>query len=42
MSTQCYVEKKFSAESLRLISTMNAIVRDYVSQGYRLTVRQLY
>jgi hypothetical protein len=42
MTTQCYLEKKFTPESLRLIETMNAIVVDYVQQGYRLTVRQLY
>jgi hypothetical protein len=42
MSTQAYIEKKFAADSLALIKTMNAIVVDYVRQGYRLTVRQLY
>lgn len=39
---QAYVETSFRAESLRLIEIMNRIVDDYVSQGYRLTVRQLY
>lgn len=42
MTTQCYLEKKFTVESLNLIETMNTIVREYVAQGYRLTVRQLY
>jgi len=42
MSRQQYIDKNFSGESLALIERMNAIVMDYVQQGYRLTVRQLY
>jgi hypothetical protein len=42
MSKQAYLDKRFSGESLALIETMNAIVKDYIAQGYRLTVRQLY
>lgn len=39
---QKYVDISFRGESLRLIEVMNRIVDDYVAQGYRLTVRQLY
>lgn len=42
MATQAYQDKNFAEGSLRLIEQMNAIVKDYVAQGYRLTVRQLY
>lgn len=42
MATQFYKETKFAKASLALIGQMNEIVRDYVQQGYRLTVRQLY
>lgn len=42
MGTQAYVSKRFGAESERLIAVMNTIITDYVAQGYRLTVRQLY
>ena len=37
-----YLDHKFSAPLLSLVGTMNAIVDEYVAQGYRLTVRQLY
>lgn len=39
---QRYIDRNFSNESLALIDTMDDIVSDYVQQGYRLTVRQLY
>lgn len=39
---QAYVERDFRGDSLALIATMNRIVGEYVQQGYRLTVRQLY
>lgn len=42
MATQEYQHKNFGEGSLRLIAQMNEIVKDYVKQGYRLTVRQLY
>lgn len=42
MSEQTYIEKSFSKVNTALIGTMNAIVREYVDAGYRLTVRQLY
>jgi hypothetical protein len=37
-----YQAKNFQVGALRLIEAMNTIVEDYVAQGYRLTVRQLY
>jgi DNA topoisomerase VI subunit A len=39
---QQYLEKSFQRETLRLIEVMNAIIDEYVEQGYVLTVRQLY
>lgn len=38
----CYIDKKFSAEHLSLIGIVNSIVTDYRSQGYDLTLRQIY
>jgi hypothetical protein len=38
----CYEKKKFSAGSLKTIKTANEILLDYASQGYDLTLRQLY
>lgn len=37
-----YAEPKFRATSLRLIAAANEILREYVAQGFVLTVRQLY
>lgn len=42
MSTQYYKDIEFRPSSLALIQTMNAIVDEYIAEGYRLTVRQLY
>jgi hypothetical protein len=42
MSKYQYQYFDFRPATLALIETMNNIVTDYVSQGYRLTVRQLY
>lgn len=42
MGKQLYIEKNFRSNALHLIETMNEIVDEYVEQGYRLTVRQLY
>lgn len=39
---QQYKEKSFRGDSLAMITMMNSIIRDYVGQGFRLTVRQLY
>lgn len=39
---QFYEHKKFHAASLRQIDVINAIIAEYVADGYRLTVRQLY
>ncbi|WP_321798440.1 hypothetical protein [Burkholderia sp. BCC1988] len=42
MTKQCYQEKRFRADTLDLIETINSIVDEYESQGYVLTTRQLY
>ena len=42
MPMLCYVEKRFSASSLALIGQANAIIDEYLQQGFRLTLRQLY
>lgn len=39
---QFYEHKKFQPTSLAQIGVINDIIDDYVGQGYRLTVRQLY
>lgn len=38
----CYVPKKFRHDSLVMIQYANEIIADYQSQGYSLTLRQLY
>jgi hypothetical protein len=38
----CYVERKFSAESLALIKKANEIIAEYEGQGFQLTLRQIY
>jgi len=38
----CYVERKFSAASLRMIKKANEIIAEYGAQGFALTLRQLY
>jgi hypothetical protein len=38
----CYQEKTFRAKSLALIQLCNEIIEDFRSQGYELTLRQLY
>lgn len=38
----CYVEKRFNESSLALIQTANEIIAEYIRQGYKLTLRQLY
>jgi hypothetical protein len=42
MAKQRYLHVAFREDNLNLIATMNAIVAEYVAQGFRLTVRQLY
>lgn len=37
-----YKEFKFNPATLKLINTCNAIIAEYVAQGFRLTLRQLY
>ncbi len=39
---QAYTEFNFRGDSLKLIVTIDTIIAEYVVQGYRLTVRQLY
>ena len=42
MARQMYVEKRFSVEHTTIIAQANTIIADYQSQGYTLTLRQLY
>lgn len=42
MSTERYKRINFNNATLDLIETMNGIVTEYIKQGFRLTVRQLY
>lgn len=42
MGKQFYTNRNFRADSLAMIERCNAIIEDYIEQGYRLTVRQLY
>jgi hypothetical protein len=42
MTLHAYRRFRFSAETEDLIDTMNVIVADYIEQGFKLTVRQLY
>lgn len=37
-----YIDKKFTAEHLRIIDRANAICDEYAAQGFTLTLRQLY
>jgi hypothetical protein len=39
---QCYIPKKFGADTLALIETINDIVEEYQADDLVLTVRQLY
>jgi hypothetical protein len=42
MTKICYVDKRFTAEHLAVIDRANEIIDEYESQGYNLTLRQLY
>ncbi len=37
-----YISRKFTAGSLALIETVNAIIAEYQAQGFDLTLRQIY
>jgi len=37
-----YIQKNFTAASLRVIAEANAIIEEYALQGFSLTLRQLY
>lgn len=39
---RCYVAKNFAPSTLAVIDHANAIIAEYVDQGYDLTLRQLY
>jgi hypothetical protein len=38
----CYEDKKFGAERLEMIRQANSIIAEYATEGYDLTLRQLY
>ena len=42
MSKIQYIDKKMQQKSLTKIAQANEIIEDYMSQGYKLTLRQLY
>ncbi len=42
MACEAFKEKRFSQASLQKIETCNSIIEEYVRQGFRLTLRQLY
>lgn len=42
MACEAYKDINFKSSSLRLIDTVNGIIDEYIAQGFRLTVRQLY
>lgn len=42
MAKQWYKDFNFKRETLEQIGTINGIIAEYVAEGYRLTVRQLY
>jgi len=37
-----YIKKRFSRSSLAIIESSNAIIEEYMEQGYDLTLRQIY
>ena len=37
-----YINKRFSAGSLAIIAKANEIIAEYATQGFQLTLRQLY
>jgi hypothetical protein len=42
MAKQAYTSQRFTSKSEALVDIMNAIIGEYIEQGFRLTVRQLY
>jgi hypothetical protein len=42
MSREKFIDHKFNAASLALVAKCNEILEEYRSQGYRLSLRQLY
>ena len=42
MSKIAYIDKNFKADRLDLIDRINAVIDDYQSQGFSLTLRQVY
>lgn len=42
MPKQKYVDIKFRGKSLELIQLVNSVIEEYESQGYELTLRQVY
>jgi hypothetical protein len=38
----CYREKRFQAKTMAVIDQADAIINEYMAQGYRLTLRQLH
>jgi hypothetical protein len=42
MSTETFVDRRFSADSLVIIDTANEICSEYRRQGFNLTLRQVY
>jgi hypothetical protein len=42
MSKHCYVDKKFKKASMLIIQQANEIIDEYMADGFKLTLRQLY
>jgi hypothetical protein len=42
MGKVCYIEKNFKSSSMKIIDTANSIINEYLADGYKLTLRQLY
>lgn len=42
MSKEQYLNIRFNSGTLVLIDTMNGVIDEYIEQGFKLTVRQLY
>lgn len=38
----CYVPKEFRVAALSVVAAANQVIDEYIEQGYRLTLRQLY
>lgn len=42
MPREAFIKKRFNRSSVVIISHANSIISDYLAQGFRLTLRQLY